>query len=547
MEEVESLYRLSLRSLATVVDGYFQREEGAEEKRDFDDKQSLLDTVQDLPMDAREHLLEQCVTSRRQGIGELFDALTNQGVVSIRICIKENSEFDSVDDDAHDEYGDGHSCHEDTENGKRRSVGGWNDVRQKHQRGKFRFTSLLSIPTGLEHLDISSSSPHYSIRHFFALLSPPPQPLSNLDLSIAHTLTSLNVSRCEDITDGIIDIICNHFTSLKHLYISGCEMLTEESFFYIANLTELKSLDTSHNQSSTEALYSLTSLSCLESLNINCLRNIYTTEDYSINWRGLCEFRMAGLVCMTSNDIGQIISNSIQKLHTLEIGECSLCDVDLMSALESVQGDVDVSSDSVVPLKTLTPLRYLNLSWCEELSSHCISKLISMSPNINTLILQKGSILSKEISLIPNHCPHISCLNLALCSDVSNSAISSLSALTHLKELNIAWSLVEDSGVLWLLKYCPLRKLILQGCKELTTSLFSVMMNSQSSKKMDLELLDFTMVDCCEATLAKALSSALDKTCLVIDYYQSSYQNGQMVQEYYCESRSGNANGLGVI
>ena len=133
------------------------------------------------------------------------------------------------------------------------------------------------------------------------------------------------------------------------------------------------------------------------------------------------------------------------------------------------------------------------------------------------------------------HCssPSLKYPQLYAFADISNDAISSLSQLSYLQIINVAWSLVEDSGVLLLLKYCPLRVVILQGCKELTQRLVDNIINSKSDKKMSLDLIDMTMVDCCEASLAKRLSESLHEKCLVVDYYQSSYRRGLLIQEYF--------------
>ena len=109
----------------------------------------------------------------------------------------------------------------------------------------------------------------------------------------------------------------------------------------------------------------------------------------------------------------------------------------------------------------------------------------------------------------------------------------SLLHLSHLHVINIAWSLVQDDGVLRLLEFCPLRILILQGCKELTEYVIDSIINSESPDKMNLDLIDMTMVDCCEATKAKKMSASLHEKCIVVDYYQSSYKSGQLIEEYF--------------
>ena len=189
--------------------------------------------------------------------------------------------------------------------------------------------------------------------------------------------------------------------------------------------SQLQSLDISHNFASIHAVYSLKAMTNLNALNISCLKNVYSMEDYTnLVWRNLKEFRMGGLVCLESADIAQTIANSILTLKTLELGECSLCSADLdvaissaLRATEESQFDQllysDNDSKSVIPF---TPLKLLNLSWCDDLSSTSIFSLLCRSPNIHTLILQKSCILSQHVSLISNYCPLIEELNLALCS-----------------------------------------------------------------------------------------------------------------------------------
>ena len=125
------------------------------------------------------------------------------------------------------------------------------------------------------------------------------------------------------------------------------------------------------------------------------------------------------------------------------------------------------------------------------------------------------------------------CSRLFSSTDISNDAIRSLSQLSHLQVINIAWSLVMDDGVLTLLDRCPLRVLVLQGCKELTEHVVDSIVASISPTKMNLDLVDMTMVDCCEATVAKKLSMSLHEKCIVVDYYQSSYRRGQLLEEYF--------------
>ena len=508
------------------------------------------DTLADLPREARELLVERCITQYddkdRRGTHALFESLTKQGILRLRMHVKGG--LDEKDESTSQPLPSP-------------------SVSSVSTSPPFSFMQVLTL-SGIEHLDISFSSPHRSIIEMFASLSPP-LPTRPLHSPIVHSITSLNLSHCENVTDGVIDIISKQFLRLEHLNISACG-ITEEGMLYIStpsdgvkSMLRLRSLDVSHNLSSAEAVHSLKAMTTLTSLNISCLRNVFSMEDYTdLIWSNLETFRMGGLVCLESNDIARTIASSIHTLKVLELGECSLDSAHLDHALATafhMKNEDESELQTVADLEaSCTSLELLNLSWCEDVSSGSIFSLLCKSPNIRTLILQKSGILSEHVSLIANYCPLIEELNVALCSgkcvsyiiihyiyllnhslfytpttDISNAAISSLSHLSHLQVINIAWSLVKDEGVLWLLKYCPIRILILQGCKELTEVLVERIIESKSNKKMNLDLVDLTMVDCCEATLAKRLSAILHDKCVVVDYYQSSYKKGRLVQEYY--------------
>ena len=364
------------------------------------DRDNWSNVLVDLPREAREYLLERCVTNYTEASNTLFEKLTKHGVLQLKLHVKTDGQ------DQNDHFTS------------------FSSSSLPSPPSLFSMTHVTSVK-GVEHLDISFSSSHFSILAMFASLSPPPRRPAP---SLAHSITSLNASHCEDITDGVVNIISKYFTSLLHLNISACSV-TAKGILNISSpetntRSQLQSLNVSHNVASIEAVYNLKDITSLTALNISCLRQVYSMEEYTnLVWSNLKEFRMGGLVCLESLDIAQTIANSIHSLRSLELGECSLRSSDLEYAMSTAfHGTNAEESELCVEKKssyTCTPLHLLNLSWCDDLSSKAIFSVLIRSPGIRSLILQKTCILCEHVKLIANACPLLEELNLALCSGMS--------------------------------------------------------------------------------------------------------------------------------
>ena len=113
------------------------------------------DTLANLPREARELLVENCVSQYddkdRRGTHALFESLTKQGILRLRMHVKGG--LDEKDESTSQPLPSP-------------------SVSSVSTSPPFSFMQVLTLP-GIEHLDISFSSPHHSIIEMFASLSPP--------------------------------------------------------------------------------------------------------------------------------------------------------------------------------------------------------------------------------------------------------------------------------------------------------------------------------------------------------------------------------------
>ena len=131
-------------------------------------------------------------------------------------------------------------------------------------------------------------------------------------------------------------------------------------------------------------------------------------------------------------------------------------------------------------------------------------------------------------------CPLLIKVNVARCNSVTNGTIVELAkSCLNLKDVNIAWSLCEDEGIVALLEYChSLTHLSISGCKMITAT----GIRSHVVMHMSLQWLDASWVNAISEnearsfvadrknkSLSSSSSSSLSTVELeVLDYYGES-------------------------
>jgi len=186
----------------------------------------------------------------------------------------------------------------------------------------------------------------------------------------------------------------------------------------------------------------------------------------------------------------------------------------------------DTSDSSISMCKFHT----LDLSWCDDLSSHAFAHLFSHCPALTSLVLRANNIDSSALMVISQSCLLLQELIIPRCREVDDAALIALSQSlsSTLTSLDVSWTAVRDIGTISLLETCTqLEILILEGCKELTVSMISCI---ESGRAPRLRLIDLGWVNMCDKCVAQELSRSRSGL-LVSDYYQEVYCDGMVVED----------------
>lgn len=313
----------------------------------------------------------------------------------------------------------------------------------------------------------------------------------------ASQLIELSISYCEELSDPILDAVCETFVNLRILKIPFCDSLTGEALSSISRACfsqSLTVLDYSYNAAPATGLQCLDGLCALRSLVASHLKEV---EDFSApSFSSLRLLDVSGMSRVASATMCALIAPSIGTVIELSLTESSISASDLNA----------VSSKLIRPLL----LRKLNLSWCEDLSAESMAAFAIMCPDLITLSLQSTKMDSAGIQRIAKCCKNISVLNLSRCVDIDNEAMICLGCNCQLRSLDISWAPVGSEGVLNLLeKSILLNVLCLQGCKTIDQLVMDIFMGNVAGgmyMPLALKFLDLSWVNICSEQHAKSIS-----------------------------------------
>jgi hypothetical protein len=302
------------------------------------------------------------------------------------------------------------------------------------------FTEIWSIEnSNITAIDLSYSS--FPITVFSIFSTPSIYPNFSVE-----NLTSLNLCNSE-ITDGIVELACKQFHSLKSINLSHCKNITSSSVYSISDgafKSSLVELDLSYNSLTETALCTLTSLSSLQVLTFSGIKNHYSSSHLQqpnsgisncrFSFQNLSVLNISGWSHISSEDIAFLLWSNKHSLVQLEIAESAITSSDLNNL---------VLFDAL----PFPRLKYLDISWCDELSSQAISLIFSSAPLLRRVLLRAAAADSETVDNISSNCTELVYANFSRCKDLSNECITNMALkLPYLIFIDISWSMLEDSG-----------------------------------------------------------------------------------------------------
>jgi hypothetical protein len=340
--------------------------------------------------------------------------------------------------------------------------------------------------------------------------------------TLANVL-SISITNSREVTDMIVMIISQSFPNLQVLNLAECPLLTVTSLNSISTgvfVSQLLSLNISHDEASSCAIEKLSSLSNLKSLNLSFLTgdvgNFYLnltnfSQLESLNLsslHGLDDNGIEAMLC-TSN----ILYKSLQSLYLTENYISDELFLRLFTASPSITPSTSLSSLYHLTHSSSLLLRTLDLSWCENITAPSLSKGLAQCPLLERLFLRATSTDVETVISIAQHCPHLIELNISRCNDITDMCLRELSTLRSLTALDISWASIQnDSTIDFLYQANTLERLSLQGCKGLQSGVVDALLDNAAK---NLKFLDLGWVNMFSSVLAMDLSLARKEMIIV--------------------------------
>jgi hypothetical protein len=335
-------------------------------------------------------------------------------------------------------------------------------------------------------------------------------------------LLQLSIGYCEELSDELLESICETFTNLTVLKIPYCSSLSGAGLGIISTASfasTLTELDFSHNIATRTGMESLGSASKLCVLTLSQMKDV---EDFSPPvFTALSRLDVCGMSALSSSNICNLVAPSVRNLLELSLAESGISSSDFRN----------MTADLVDPLL----LEKIDLSWCEELSPESISNFASLCPGLTNLALQSTAMNSPHMQRIAINCRKLNVLNLSRCADIDDETLLCLADNCSLASLDISWAPVGSVGLLvFLEKATELIVLCLQGCKTVGSDVMERFMGVSSVQKtLILRFLDLSWVNICSEEHAKAISRAWPGL-YVVDYYLQCFLDGKtVVDDFY--------------
>jgi len=237
------------------------------------------------------------------------------------------------------------------------------------------------------------------------------------------SLTNINLSLCKEVTDKSLGRIGSHCKNLEILELGGCTGVTNSGLLHVAQgLIKMKHLNlrscwqlsdagVSHlaSQVGTHAGPRL-----LENLN---LQDCQKLSDISLRYisQGLHIQTLNLSFCANISDSGMKSLARISSLKSLNLRSCdNISDIGVGYLAEGCVG-----------------LQSLDVSFCERVSDRAMVHIASGLFNLRTLSLAACKISDEGISKICKTLVDLHILNIGQCSNISDSSIEHIATRLH--------------------------------------------------------------------------------------------------------------------
>jgi hypothetical protein len=244
---------------------------------------------------------------------------------------------------------------------------------------------------------------------------PAPAPLVS---PLCNILFHLQIS----VSDNGLRRFASKLPKLERLNLSGCDMLTDTAWLFLAPLTQLKNLDFSRCDNLT-ALY-VKPFKNLRRLDLRGCNKI------SNQWENIKRLKKLEYLCLNDCKVKDLsLFSKLVNLRYLYLCRCSFDGA-----------DDDTSHFSV--LANLKNLEVFGLDSCLKLADQNL-KVCQEMPQLRVLSLSGTSIAGKGLAYLAK-CPNLLYLGIAGCVNIGHDDVATLAKLATLNRLVITETGISD-------------------------------------------------------------------------------------------------------
>ena len=318
-------------------------------------------------------------------------------------------------------------------------------------------------------------------------------------------LTSINLSRCDALTDIGLLALLEYCKKMKSINLSYVEYITSKSFLKI--IQDCPNV-TSINIKGNTCIEMYSSIQFFEGNQNEDNRNSKRFE--------LLELNMKQVRGVSDKQINDIVSRNLNTLQILKMG-----DTNFNLNLLNIQNH---------NIKTL-PLQKLDISWCEDCDTMQLISFILKCPNLTSFKSRACEYVTNDVILtLASTCCTLEQVNISRCKDITDDAIILLvkNNCKTLKNLDIAWSKCTNESISFALNYCKLLRILnIEGCKSSDVSEIGRLI----IKSPLLKYISMAWINSCDDVWAHKIVAEKNTLCIV-DYYGEEirgrlYDNGR--------------------
>jgi hypothetical protein len=225
-----------------------------------------------------------------------------------------------------------------------------------------------------------------------------------------HSLTSLNLSKCDALTDRELSCF-RAVKTLRHVHLSNCKQITGQGVLDVVRGCAVQSLDVSHSMKISDASFAEICAEIPHVLHLNLeSTSIQNIAPISAHCQELISLNLALCIGITAHSFDEFIAHVPASLRVLNLRSC--------------RTNRDAFVQSLPRLAKLRELHFSGTGAGTEHDNHVVCQIAQQCTRLKVLDLSGCVTITDEATrAIANHVRGLRRLNLSICVSLRDSTV----------------------------------------------------------------------------------------------------------------------------